>query len=288
MVDIRHRPFRKHHRRHPHPVPPPSPSGQVPPVWPSYTGESQFVGKTSDGITVWVDPTLQSAGLDNASALLADADRIVDINDTIFGLTLPLPAPVNVIVFAIGGATDGTGGADHMACGFSQGGNIEVCASFGANDRVSSLFMAELSECAMGGNLCGLSTGEALSRWCAMVVANNALGDFASAPSWWAAGMPDYVTKIDPTDQDQLSIGCGMAFISWLLSEGASLMTIAKAMVKLGDAGTFAALYEEVGLGKATDAWGNFMSALNGKVVSSDDPFNAINKALPVPPPLGV
>jgi len=33
--------------------------------------------------------------------------------------------------------------------------------------------------CSMGGNLCGVSTGEALSRWCAVVVGNNALADFA-------------------------------------------------------------------------------------------------------------
>ena len=32
--------------------------------------------------------------------------------------------------------------------------------------------------CSMGGNLCGVSTGEALSRWCAVVVGNNALADF--------------------------------------------------------------------------------------------------------------
>ena len=32
----------------------------------------------------------------------------------------------------------------------------------------------------MNGNLCGLSTGEALSRWCAMLIGDNALADFAS------------------------------------------------------------------------------------------------------------
>lgn len=281
VASVRHRAFRKH-RHHPSsPVPPvssPTPS-PMPPLWPSYGGHSLFVGTTKLGVSVWLDPSLQAPGLANAQALLDNADRVVAMNTTIFGAN---PAgPVNVIIFAIGGVTDGTGGADHMGCTFTDGGNIEVCASFGMDDRVLSLFMAELSECAMNGNLCGLSTGEALSRWCAMVVANNALGDFASAPSWWAAGMPDYVTKVDQTDQDQLSIGCGMAFISWIMSQGKTLPEIAQTMVKLGDSGTLSALYAALGLGNDTDAWPNFMAALNGIIVNRDDPFDAIGKAFP-------
>jgi hypothetical protein len=57
---------------------------------------------------------------------------------------------VSVIVFALGGATDGTGGADHMSCDYIAGAAIEVCASFGISTWVSALFEAELSECSMG------------------------------------------------------------------------------------------------------------------------------------------
>src|SRR6202022_1948403 len=111
-------------------------------------------------------------------------------NDALFGTT---GGPVSVIVFALGGATDGTGGADHLGCDYTTGAAIEVCVSFGNAARVSALFEAELSECSMGGNLCGLSTGEALSRWCAAVIGNNALSDFATAPTWVQQGMRDYV-----------------------------------------------------------------------------------------------
>jgi hypothetical protein len=69
-----------------------------------------------------------------------------------------------------------------MGCDYVTGAAIEVCASFGNSARVSALFEAELSECSMGGNLCGVSTGEALSRWCATVIGNSALSDFATAP----------------------------------------------------------------------------------------------------------
>jgi hypothetical protein len=60
-----------------------------------------------------------------------------------------------------------------------SGAALEVCASFGNSVRVSALFEAELSEYSMGGNLCGVSTGEALSRSCAAVIGGNSLADFA-------------------------------------------------------------------------------------------------------------
>jgi hypothetical protein len=78
------------------------------PRWPSYTGLSQVVGTSPSGrVTVYVDPSLGNPALQNAQDLLNDADRVVAANDTIFGTT--------------GGATDGTGGADHMGCDYETG-----------------------------------------------------------------------------------------------------------------------------------------------------------------------
>ncbi len=74
-------------------------------------------------------------------------------------------------------------------------------------------------------------------------VSNNALSDFATAPQWAQDGEPDFVNKTDPTDQNADSTGCGMAFLSWLMSQGHTLDKIAPAMVALGDAGTLAQLY---------------------------------------------
>jgi hypothetical protein len=246
------------------------------PAWPSYTGTAQLVG-TSAGVTVFVDPSLGQPALENAQALLADADRIVHANNTIFDVT---GGPVDVIVFALGGQTDGTGGADHGGCTFTSGNAIEVDASYGAPARVSALFEAELSECAMNGNLCGYSNGEALSRWCAAVVGDNALGDFATAPTWASDGMPNWVDQTDPTDQDADSIGCGMAFLSWLLSQGHTLAQVAQAMVALGDSGTLAGLYHQLTGGPATNAWPTFTAALGALSggVTSDDPFGALAK----------
>src|SRR5271166_1795450 len=231
------------------------------PKWPSYTGTSQLVGVSPSGrVTVYVDPSLGPQGAQNASDLVNDADRVVQANDALFGTT---GGPVSVIVFALGGATDGTGGADHMSCDYVNGAAIEVCASFGQSERVSGLFEAELSECSMGGNLCGENTGEALSRWCASVVSGNALSDFATAPTWAQDGMPDYVDQTDPTDQDADSIGCGMAFLSWLMSQGQSLNAIAQAMVQLGDTGTLAQAYANLASDNAANAWPQFLAAVN-------------------------
>jgi hypothetical protein len=87
-----------------------------------------------------------------------------------------------------------------------------------------------------------------LSRWCAAVIGSNALADFATGPQWAQDGMPDYVNQTDPTDQNADSTGCGMVFISWLMSQGYSLNSIAQAMASFGDAGTLAQLYANVRL----------------------------------------
>lgn len=242
------------------------------PQWPSYTGVSNYVGTSlTTQVAVYVDPSLGDPALQNGRDLVGDADRVVKANNAIFGTP---SEPVDVIIFALGGRTDGTGGADHNTCDFTNGANIEVCASFGNSARVSALFEAELSECSMGGNLCGVSTGEALSRWCAVVVGNNALADFATAPAWAKKGMPDYVNKTDGTDQNEISTGCGMAFLSWLQRLRYPLNTIAPAMVTLGTNGTLAQLYAKLTSGPAADAWPKFLSAAKAlPQIASDDPF---------------
>ncbi|MFE9451905.1 hypothetical protein [Streptomyces sp. NPDC006739] len=228
----------------------------------------------SGAVTVYVDPSLGAQGLQNATDLVDDADRVVELNNTIFNTT---GDPVSVIVFALGSVTDGSGGADHMGCTFQNGGAIEVDASFGNSARVSGLFEAELSECAMNGQLCGLSTGEALSRWCAAVVSDNALVDFATAPFWAEKGMRNFVDRTDGTDTNPISNGCGMAFISWLASQGHQLPRIAQAMVALGDAGTLADLYADLTGQPKDEAWPEFELAIKGLTdgVTSDDPFGA-------------
>jgi hypothetical protein len=242
------------------------------PQWPSFKGTSQYIGTSPVSmVAIYVDPSLGAPALLNAQELLADADRVASANNAIFGTP---SEPVNVIIFALGGQTDGTGGADHNSCDYTNGGDIEVCASYGNGARVSALFEAELSECSMGGNLCGQNTGEALSRWCAMAVSNNALADFATAPTWAQRGMPDFVNKTDNTDQNATSTGCGMAFLSWVQSLGFPLNKITPAMVKLGTGATFAQLYAALTSAPQADAWPKFLAAAKSlPKIANDDPF---------------
>lgn len=255
------------------------------PQWPSYTGTSTFVGTSASGkVNVWYDASLGPQALANAQALLQAADAVVSFDTTTFGA---VDGVSNVIVFALGGATDGTGGADHMGCDFATGENIEVCASFGRNDRVIALFEAELSECQMRGNLCGYSTGEALSRWCSMLVpgSNNALADFASAPTWQQDDYPNWVDRTNPTDGDYDSIGCGIVFIGWLLAKkGYTLSQVAQAMVSLGDNSTLASVYEKLS-GTTGSPWSAFLMDVKALgPITSDDPFGVLSKT-PTPPP---
>jgi hypothetical protein len=248
------------------------------PAWPSFTGTATYVG-TSDGVDVWIDASLGNGVLQDAHYLLSAAADVVAENNAIFAIT---GGPVSVIIFALDGETNGTGGADHLGCTFTNGNVIEVCASFGNSVRDVALFEAELSECAMDGSLCGLSNGEALSRWCAALVGSNSLSDFATAPLWSKDHTPDWVNQTDQTDQDDDSIGCGMAFISWLISLGQEFPTIAQTMVNLGDGGTLAQLYADLTGDPSDNAWTGFMAAVNALPggVTTDDPFNGYQAAL--------
>jgi hypothetical protein len=255
------------HKPHPHP----GPKSNI--QWPSFHGSDRLIGTVPSGlVSVYIDASLGIEAEKNATDLLNDADRIVLLNNSIFGTTQA--THVNVILFALSGMTDGTGGADHMGCDWKTGSDIEVCVSYGDSARCSGLFMAELCECAMNNQLCGLSTGEALSRWCAGVASSNALSDFATAPTWQQDGSPNFVDKIDSTDQNPDSIGCGMAFISYLMHHGASLKQIARTMVTLGDSGSLADLYATLKMGDKAAAWPSFSTALAGlSPLTSDDPF---------------
>lgn len=250
---------------------------------------SQYVGTSAaSAVGVYVDPSLGVPAFQNAQGLVADADRVVAANNAIFGSQ---SAPVSVIIFALGGQTDGSGGADHASCDFASGGAIEVCASFGNPARISALFEAELSECSMGGNLCGENTGEALSRWCAAAVSGNALADFATAPYWVQKGMPDFVNKTDHTDQNAISTGCGMAFLSWLQSLRFPLDKIAPAMVRLATGSTLAELYAVLTSAPKARAWSQFLAAVKAlPQVVNDDPFGSLprnpgRKAAPIKSP---
>lgn len=246
------------------------------------------VGTTPDGlVTVWYDPSLGAAGGIMAQSVLSAAPKAYADCKTWFALP---GSPVNLLIVPLSGSGDGTGGAYHYGCDFITGGDLYIDYARNNLAMEIGLFVAELTECFMGaqgrGWDCGGSNGEALSRALAELSSGGpggALRAFATAPAWSRAGEPDWVDATENTDQDSVATGCGMAYISWMMSQGYSAAQITQAA-----GSTLATNYQ--GLTGRTTAWVDFTAALKGKSIVDDDPFGGIAKnpqpaPAPSPPP---
>jgi hypothetical protein len=238
---------------------------------------TRLIGKTPDGnATLYVDPSLGKPGGDLAREILATLDTICAHSRAYFAIPLH---PVNVIIAAVGNATDGSGGGYHYGCDFGTGGDIYCDAAFGHPSMTSGLIVAELTECLMGAQRkgwdCGGSNGEALSRCLAELESGGpqgALAGFSTGPVWDRAGRPNWIDATEPTDQDGASIGCGIVYLYWMMSQGFAAARIAQAGCPEGTlAGNYATL-----TGRAS-AWPDFIAAV-GKLsrgIASDDPWGS-------------
>jgi hypothetical protein len=226
-------------------------------------------------VTVFYDPSLGTPGQTLATELLGRVVPPYDDVQTNFSVT---GSSANVVVAPLSGDNDGSGGAYHYGCDFATGGTLYVDATF-ANTQVNPLdlevllYVAELSECFMGlqnlGWGCGYSNGEALSRFFAEIEtpAGTMPSEFVTGPSWAQAGYPDWISQTEDTDQDAVSVGCGIVYIYWLRSQAYSTARITQAA-----GSTLAANYQTL-TGKTT-AYQDLRAALAGKSVTSDNPFS--------------
>jgi hypothetical protein len=87
--------------------------------------------------------------------------------------------------------------------------------------------------------------------------------------------MPNWIDHTQGTDTDYPSIGCGMVYLSWMISLGYTLAQITQAGGRTLDE-NYRAL-----TGKST-AWADMMAAVAGISITDDDPFGG---AVPVPQP---
>jgi hypothetical protein len=239
---------------------------------------TQLVGTTPDGnVTVYYDPSLGQQGADLAQQILARAGQTYANCQAYFNVP---GQPVNVIIAAVNGVTDGSGGAYHYGCDFTSGGDLYEDAAFGDPDRTNGLVVAELTESFMGaqnqGWDCGASNGEALSRLLAELESGGpggSLSDFATGPAWDQSGRPDYIDATEPTDQNPVSTGCGMVYLYWMISQGYSAAQITQAGCPDG---TLASNYQALAGGG--NAWGDFSAAVNGLTgaITSDNPWGPI------------
>ncbi len=236
---------------------------------------AQLIGKTPDGnATLYVDPSLGKPGSDLAREILAMLDTTCAHSQAYFGISIH---PVNVIIAAVGNATDGSGGGYHYGCSFDKGGDIYCDATFGNPDLTNGLIVAELTECFMGAQKkgwdCGGSNGEALSRFLAELESGGpqgALAGFSTGPLWDRAGRPNWIDATEPTDQDGASIGCGIVYLYWMMTQGFAAARITQAG---SPDGTLASNYAAL-TGRAS-AWSDFIAAVGAlsRGIVSDDPW---------------
>jgi hypothetical protein len=225
-------------------------------------------------VTVYYDPSLGAQGQALASQLLGRVVAPYNDMETTFGVS---GGAVSVVIAPLSGSNDGSGGAYHYGCDFTTGGTLYLDATF-ANASVNALdlevllYVAELSESFMGpqgkGWNCGYSNGEALSRYFAETETPQGTmpSGFVSGPSWAQAGYPDWIGKTENTDQDYVSIGCGIVYIFWMRSQGFTAQQITQAA-----GATFADNYQTL-TGKTT-AYQDLRAAVSGLTISSDNPF---------------
>jgi hypothetical protein len=244
---------------------------------------AQLVGTSPDGkVKVYYDPSLGQPGADLAQQFLAEAADTYSASQAYFNVP---GDPVNVIIAAVGGATDGSGGAYHYGCNFTQGADLYCDAAFGNVALTNGLFVAEVTESFMGaqnkGWDCGASNGEALSRFLAELLSggpDGVLAAYATGPAWDQDGRPNYIDATEPTDQNPVSTGCGMVYLYWMISNQFTAAQITQAGCPDG---TLASNY--LALTGKTSAWADLNAALTGLTgpITSDNPWGP-SRVIPV------
>jgi hypothetical protein len=237
---------------------------------------AQQVGVVGN-VTVAYDPSLGDQGLTLAQQLLNSVTGPYNDMQTFFGIT---GGAVEVVIAALSGNNDGSGGAYHYGCDFTSGGVLYLDATFASTtvnplDLEVALYVAELSESFMGpqggGWDCGFSNGEGLSRFCAeQETPAGTLDAFVTGPAWAQAGFPDWVSQTEQTDRNAVSTGCSIVYIYWMSS---SLGFTIPQIVQAGGA-TLSANYQQLTGG--TTAYQDLVAALQGLSVTSDNPFGVV------------
>jgi hypothetical protein len=225
-------------------------------------------------VTVYYDTDLGAPGQLLAAELVNNVTAPYNDMQNFFGIT---GQAVNVIIAPLSGNNDGSGGAYHKGCDFATGGDLYLDATFAstATDPLNlevGLYVAELSESFMGpqggGWGCGFSNGEGLSRFCAeQETPAGTLNAFATGPAWASAGFPDWVSQTEQTDKDDVSTGCSIVYIYWMLSLGYTIPQVVQAA-----GATLSANYQTL-TGK-NSAYQDLQAAVSGLSVTSDNPFS--------------
>ena len=230
---------------------------------------------SSTHFKVYYDPALGPGGQAIADAILSSCEADYNVISGYFGGITT--SNLNVILHhpIVGAYHHGCAGTD-IYCDAVTAPAVNV-------DRTRMLMVAELVEVFTAvqgrGWHCQSSNGEGLSRVLATDMYPAGLGGLASAAIWLnAPDRPDYVTKTDHTDQNEVSNGCSVLFLNYLHHE---LGHTWGSIVQAGEL-TLAETYRK--LTGLADALTPFKSLLQNKYpegtpcdLTTDNPF-------PIPP----
>jgi len=230
---------------------------------------------TVSRITVSYNSALGAPGLALAQQLLTRALNPYTDMEAIFGIP---GAAVIVRICELSTAHDGTGGGFHFGCDFNTGGTLFLDATFGNTtvnplDLLVAIYVAELSEAFMGaqglGWGCEASNGEGLSRFLAEQETSLAtMAHFATAQTWHNAGGPDWVSRTEQTDRDNVSTGCAVLYLYYMRWLGYTIPEIVQA-----GGTTLAANFAKVTGNTTANAFQEMLKALTGRFITSDNPF---------------
>lgn len=256
-------------------------------------GRSAWTGEDGMGVSVYYDQQLVSDGPEICQDVLSRIDSLMAWCDDAFQSH---GDSGNVVVTDTGT----NGGAYHAACAFNatvpdgsdwyEAPYYLLPGALWPAGLTFGLVMAEVCESYMGlqaaGWPCGGSSGEALSRVLANMVCGGSGGalfqaGFGSAPSYDGS---DWISRDQGTDGDYASIGCGVLYLYWMLSQGHTIQEIIQAGCPKG---TLASNWEALTTRSADQAFALFRTALKpfGPPSSwaSDNPFAGVE---PVYPPV--
>jgi hypothetical protein len=249
------------------------PAGRIPTAGPiSVWLADDLVGK-ADALASAVATRAQSAAVECARWFAVEA-----------------PPAANLLIAPLSDASDGTGGAYHAACDATDL-YCDACIT-DTGERTTALFVAEyvevLSAIQGQGWDCGNTNGEALSRALAELAFPGALDDYSSFAVWLdTPDRPDWISEQQGSDTDFIAIGCGVGFLTWLLSQGHSVNDLVAA-----SGPTLAATYAS--LGHTGSAYDDYRAACDERWpvgqasgVTTDNPWDEPSPPPPPPPPGG-
>jgi len=248
-------------------------------------GTTKWTGQDGGPVTVYFDPSLPDDAQSKAQDILSRMDDLMAYLDQVFAVQ---GKAGNVIIAAVNGATDGSGGAYHYDCGFDSDtpGGSDWYEDYSSDTvEIFGLVMAEVSESYMGlqgkGWNCGGSGGEGLSRFLAEIVSggpNGSLAAYATGPSYDGS---NWIDQDQGTDQDYPSIGCSILYLWWMVSQGYTPAQICQA----GEPdGTLASNWGLLTGKDKSGAWPAFQQAIQAVgQINSDNPWNTATPPYPLP-----